>query len=163
MRNLLILFTVFAFCGPSVAHGEFYSYRDANGILHFTDNLVETPGNHEVTLRRHAEAADADVNAAPERSGPPDLRNADSGKITLETHAHKTHQSLNRRKADLKSEYDELIAARHRLKKKSETVHTFSELQIYNENASQLNRKIQDFEKRRHAYEAAVQTFLDGN
>ncbi len=163
MRNILIIIVVFALGVPSIVHGEFYSYRDANGVLHFTDTIVETPEDQNVTIRRHAETTDAAVNAAPARSGPPDSRNTDSGKITLETRAHGTHHSLNRRKSRLQSEYDELIAAQRKLKKKAETVHTFSELQIYNENASQLNRKIQDFEKRRRAYEAAVKTFLDGN
>jgi hypothetical protein len=156
----LSLFAVISM--PSSSHAEFYSYRDANGVLRFTDTLVESPINDDATLRRHHGAQNnaGNFSARPEPEAAP---GKSAGAITLETRAYQTHQTLNHRKARLESEYEELITAHRTLKKKAETVHTFSELQIYNENASQLNLKIQDFEKRRRAYETAVQTFLDGN
>ncbi len=43
---------------PNPGHAEFYKYKDANGILHFTDDLNEVPEDQRPDVWRYKEADD---------------------------------------------------------------------------------------------------------
>lgn len=148
---------------PASARAEFYSYRDESGVLRFTDDMMEVPETSDHSVRLYRESSESKMGSIKDETDSNPQVTPGSGGIVFETRAYSMHMTLNRQKASLKSEYDELIAVQQKLKAEAENVHTMSEMRIYNEKASDLNRKIQNFEEKRHAYEAKLNAFLQGN
>ena len=53
IRLFFVLLAVVVICLPRVGNAEFYRYRDANGVLRFTDNLAEVPKDQRPGAQRY--------------------------------------------------------------------------------------------------------------
>lgn len=156
----VILFT------PGDASAEFYKYRDANGVLRFTDNLAEVPPDQRSKVDSYKQVEDfrpptpdePDSSSRRDEDGDQRTRSgADSSMNAGETAAR--YQELNQRKAELDADYQELVAAQEAIQEERKAADTQEERQAINEKVMVLNQRIAEFEDKRAEFEQAVQAF----
>lgn len=148
---------------PTPAFAEFYKYRDANGVLRFTDNLAEVPQDQRPNVSRYQQVEDFQAPAAQ----PPEATEAnqrekresesESGRQAAEISAR--YKELNQKKAALDQEYTELTAAQQALAEERKSANTNSEVTALNQKVQQLNERIAAFEQKRSDFEQEVKAF----
>lgn len=162
----ILLVLLFSFIGND-ASAEFYKYRDANGVLRFTDNLAEVPPEQRPKVESYRQVEDFQQPSEPEpestdsRDESEEIsrgRTEGEGKPSSGEVADK-YKALNERKAELDAEYQELVAAQEALAEERKTADTPQEQQAVNEKVMALNERISAFEQKRSAFEEEVQAF----
>jgi hypothetical protein len=125
---------------PAVGSAEIYKYRDANGVLRFTDNLAEVPPSQRPNVQSYQEIKTTTI-AAEETAAEPiaDLKNIE--------------EQLLRDKAVLDEEYTQLTELRDSLEAAS-TPKTPEEIAVY-------EKQVADYNERLKAYEAKQQVFRE--
>jgi hypothetical protein len=146
---LLFLVSITAF-----SSAEIYKYRDADGVLRFTDNLQEVPeaqrpkveSFHEIKPKAASVEEAADKGAAT----------ADQGM------AERQAAALNEEKALLDSEYAQLEADRKQLVELSQTEKTADEDAAFQQQVEDFNASIKAYEEKRQAFEEKVKAYNAG-
>ena len=148
-------------CGPTAANGEFYRYKDENGVLRFTDNLQEVPADQRPGLKKYKEAEDDMTPAQLEKKRRQEAEAAQRAKIRSEQ-ARKgneieearidSHKDLERVKADLDEEHESLMNRKAGLQAERDTLTTAEEVRAYQEKIRNLNEEIKRFEERRRQF-----------
>ena len=152
---------VFSFANPAM--GEFFKYRDSNGVLRFTDNLAEVPVDQRPGAKSYKEADDyltpyqKQARAEKERQAAEmAAKEAKQGSFA----ARQTQRmNLNRTRTELDKEYGELIRAKEALQKEQAGATTPEKQAAYRESVNALNKRIIEYEGRRNAYEEALKNF----
>jgi hypothetical protein len=154
---VLFLFT------QTAAFAEFYKYRDANGVLRFTDNLAEVPPEQRPQVDSYQQVEDfqspADrLSAEPTQETEQEESGGSQGESDAAQIAAR-YRELNQKKAALDKEYTELVAAQQSLAQERESADTNEEKKAVNQKVQGLNERIAAFEQKRAAFEQEVQAF----
>ena len=169
MKFFCILIAAIIMSG--VASAEYYKYVDENGVLHFTDNLLEIPEAQREKIQKFKE-----IKAPPPASVPADsgtgmveagnpVKNktaAPSVKEALpadDTATLSKLQDLNREKAVLDQEYELLVRKKQALREERQKVSGKEAAADYGKKISALNDEIRSFEERRQVYLEKVKAF----
>ena len=162
-RFLLIAILVFGLAGT--AAGEFYRYRDANGVTRFTDNIMEVPADQRPAIKSYTEPDD---DLTPEEKAQK-TRKDEALRQKQELKARQTKQvrqlesaditspaGLQEMKAALDREYDGLLREKRTLDDQQARMKSNTELRRWREEVRELNQRIADFEVRRTAFKKKV-------
>ena len=123
MKRASMLFSlclaVLLFANPAL--GEFYKYRDSNGVLRFTDNLAEVPLNQRPKAQSYKEADDYLTPAQKReraqkarRKAAAEAKKAKQGSFEVQ---QAKRMDLNKMRTQLDTEYGELIREKKELAK----------------------------------------------
>lgn len=144
---------------PLVAYAEFYRYKDAQGVMRYTDNLAEVPEDQRPQVTTYQE-----VRTPPPAPPPAGERQAEGSTpaddAPIETFAvdPATLERLDATKKALDQEYAELMDSKQKLlKEKEEKLKGLAARDVtarkdYEDRVKALNDRIQDYEKRREAF-----------
>ena len=139
---------------PALSAAEFYKYRDANGVLRFTDDISEVPEDQRGNLKAYKSVVTPKPTeeTAEEQSGPK--------KSELEAMA----QKLEAEKAALEQEYQAILDEDRRIKAMAADPNNPPSPEAYNQQLRELRKKIdaydarrRDFQERAAAFDAHVQ------
>jgi len=159
--GMVALWTMPAWC-------EYYQYRDANGVLRFTDDIASVPPDqrpgvttHRSVVSRPAQGdsgssagSKASASPAPSRQGTPPSAKTWEGKTASQM------AEFDRRQAELDRTFAELQNERTRLEAKAPSPKaSFEEKAVYNRKVAALNAKIDRYEEELAAYTQQVKAY----
>lgn len=172
-RGVLVVLICLLYAGSAWA--EFYRYRDANGVLRFTDNLAEVPENQRPKIKQYGESTDEMTPEQKAAKTAEDARKADEQQKKLEATLSTGDKSvpadvnspgfidyLNRMKVALDGEYAALMKEKSDLDATKSTLKTNKERSRYQAQVIDLNSRIKDFNRRRDEYKAKADAFNAG-
>ncbi len=153
--------TVLLFANPAL--GEFFKYRDSNGVLRFTDNLAEVPLNQRPGAKSYKEADDYLTPQQKKERAEKARREAEMEAKAEKQDSFETQQGrrmdLNKTRLDLDKEYGELMREKKALKKEKEQAATPEQQTAYKKRVNALNKRIIEYESRRNQYEENIKSF----
>lgn len=175
MRITAVAAVLACFLFVTTASAEFYKYRDANGVLRFTDNIAEVPVDQRPKIKQYEEATDymtqeqkaakeeADAKAAKDHRAKLDAM-LSSGKNEAPEDVNDPGfvDYLNRTKVQLDNEYAGLMREKDELNASRASLKTESDIKDYQEKAKDLNARIKAFNLRRDEYKAKADAFNQG-
>jgi hypothetical protein len=144
-HRILILFLGLMLI-PGLCFAEFYKYRDANGVLRFTDNLAEVPENQRQNIQEYQEAV------TPEATGGPVEKVQ-----TLDLNARA--DQLNAERDLLAKEYAELEKERENLDKTTRDPQNDADFEAYKTQVDSYNNRIKAYEEKRKLFQTKVDAF----
>jgi predicted RNase H-like nuclease (RuvC/YqgF family) len=150
------------------AAGEYYQYRDQNGVLRFTDDIASIPADQrpDVTTHQSIKSDPEPVTteaAVRQEKGPsnvsPKQESRSSGGSWQERNARQK-QELDRMQAELKKTFEALKIERSKLRAEApEKEATVKEKATYNNKVEALNLKIAQYEERLAAFNEKVNAY----
>ncbi len=157
IRLLTFLLTVLMLTTVA-SYAEFYEYKDADGVLHFTDNPADVPKDQRVSLKPHAEIKSNDAAIQNAENAFDDVLKA------IEEAAQKAkiedielqREKLNAIEAELDAERNLLEKERKALQEKKKKAIGNAAVRSYNEHVKQLEEKIKAFNLKMQAYDKQV-------
>ena len=174
MKRLIIAVVIGIFLSSIPVWSAMYRYKDAGGVVRFTDNLADVPEKQ----RKGSVYENAPSPAAP--SGPEEL----SGRIDTSGHNQMLPEKSQRVDSDASSSQSEEISSdpsridqflkiktaldeeNSRLIKESlalseekKTISGNDAVKAFNEKVSALNARVDDYEKRRAAFQKEANAF----
>ena len=161
--SMLLSLCLLAFLFANPAMGEFFKYRDSNGVLRFTDNLAEVPVDQRPDAESYKEADDYLTPYQKEERAEKARQAAE--KAAKETklgslEAQQTQRrNFNKTRTELYEEYGELMRARKALQKEQAQATTPEKKAVYEKSVNDLNKRIIEYEGRRNQYEESIKTF----
>jgi len=152
---------VLLFANPVL--GEFFKYRDSNGVLRFTDNLAEVPPDQRPKAKSYKEADDyltpAQKRERTEKARrEKDLADKKAKEGTFEAR-QETRMNLNKMRTELDTEYGELMREKKALEKEKAQADTPEKQSAYKKRVNALNKRIIAYEDRRNKYEEDIKSF----
>jgi hypothetical protein len=154
---------------------EIYRYKDASGVVRFTDNLADVPEKQREGMAVYENAPPPVAPSATEQpsgqnttSGqslkvPEKPQNGDSAADYPQSEAVSNDPSRIDRLLKIKTALDEenaqIMKASLALSEEKETLSGNAAIKAYNEKATALNRRMDDYEKRRAAFEKEADAF----
>jgi len=159
------------------ACAEAYRYKDADGVIHFTDNYIEIPENQRWKVEtvfdweesatpvvQTAVDAPEDTPAAedpvanqqpPEQAGTrrPEAEAAEGAP------AQEQLEALVKIKVNLDNIYNSLASERVSLEKEQETIITLESMRAFQEKANIFNKKLADYERQRQAFQVRADAY----
>ena len=145
----LILWVVLSLISiPACA--EFYKYRDANGILRFTDNLLDVPRDQRENTQAYKEVV------TPEPKS--ELTDEESEESAL-NNKNSLIEQLNRERESLEQSFKDLGAERIALLKSPPSPQDQAAYETHRKRIEALNEKIKSYEKQRKLFQARVDAF----
>lgn len=152
---------VLLFANPAL--GEFFKYRDSNGVLRFTDNLAEVPPDQRPKAKSYKEADDYLTPAqkrarAAKAQQENELAAKKSKEGSFEAQQEK-RMDLNKMRSQLDTEYGELIREKKALEKEKTQADTPEKQTAYKKRVNALNKRIIEYEDRRNNYEEEIKSF----
>ncbi len=161
VKRLMICLVAIGFMVPSVVMAEFYKYRDANGVMRFTDNLAEVPVDQRPKVTSYSEPDDfltpearkkkevAEVQAAAAKAAPD---------ASLED-IQEERMRLNRLRVELDEEYGGLMKDRQTLEKMKAEAKDDTDREAYRDGVIDLNKRITAYETKRVDFQKAMDAF----
>jgi hypothetical protein len=148
MKILHLMMGLLLVVGSGTAWAEFYKYRDANGVLRFTDDLSEVPVEQRQKVKAYQSVpATVTVTSEPSEQGAASPENADP--VAQE-------DGLHAERIALEQEYEEITEANRRLKAEVEDPNNLPDPIEYNQKVKALDAKVKAYEARRKAFEDKV-------
>lgn len=131
---------------PGLCPAEFYKYRDANGVLRFTDNLLDVPEDQREQVQEYKEIVTPQEKEVPlEKTSLEDLN----------TRATK----LNAERDILAKEYADLEKDRAALEKQTRDPQNQTEYAEYLKLVEDYNARIKAYETKRKLFQEKVDAF----
>lgn len=130
---------------PGLCFAEFYKYRDANGVLRFTDNLQDVPKEQRAKIQAYQESVTPEATEPLEADQKPDL-NARA-------------QQLNEERGLLASEFAELEKERQALESATREPQNEAEYEAYKTRVDTFNQRIKAYEVKRQIFQTKVDAF----
>lgn len=159
MKYWAILLGLGLFFISAIASAEYYKYRDKNGVLRFTDNMMEVPADQRQKVTTYEE-----VNSNPANESQPDPQTDATDDIKAESAEGEpglTEEMLRKEKAgldetfkNLENEKARLTEAAKKPRSPSENAAFLNQVKAYNEKRSAYQSKSADFQKKVDAYNA---------
>jgi len=134
----------------SLSHAEYYKYTDGDGVLHFTDNILEVPQSQRKDVKQYQEIKPGDKAPSDE---PGDVDEEAVGDIK------KREETLMAEKAVLDKEYEALAAEKKILEEAAEKSRNYADNQKFEAQIEAFNARTTDYEKRRSAFKVKVDAF----
>lgn len=143
---LLFLLSTVAF-----SSAEIYKYRDANGVLRFTDNLQEVPEKQRPQVESYYEIKS---KAAPA------MEEADKDSaVTSEDEADRTAAALEAEKGLLDGEYAQLEADKKKLVELSQAEKNAEAEAAFQKQVQDFNARIKAYDEKRKVFEQKVNAY----
>lgn len=130
---------------PGLCLAEFYKYRDANGVLRFTDNLQDVPREQRDQIKSYQEAVTPEATPSLESEQKPDL-NARA-------------QQLNDERDLLAQEFEELEKERQALESATREPQDDAQYEAYKTRVDTFNQRIKAYEVKRQIFQTKVDAF----
>jgi hypothetical protein len=146
---MLILMTLISIL-PSPACAEFYKYRDANGVLRFTDNLMEVPEDQRENLKSYTEAV------TPEEE--PQISDSAQKAAALKNRNSRIEQMNGEREA-LAQSFNELETERKAILESAPDPQDQEAYEAHRQRIMTFNEKIKVYEEKRKQFQEKVDAF----
>jgi hypothetical protein len=130
---------------PGLCFAEFYKYRDANGVLRFTDNLADVPKHQRENIQQYQEAIIPEPAEAVEKA--PELN------------LNERADQLNTERDLLAKEYAELAAERNAMEKETPDPQDADAFTAYKNRVDDFNIRIKAYEEKRKTFQIKVDAF----
>jgi Domain of unknown function (DUF4124) len=148
MLTMLLILLVL----PMFASAEIYKYRDANGVLRFTDNLAEVPVAQRKNIQQYQEIKT--TSAVVEPAG-----DDTDGEGTAKD-AKNLEKELTDEKGVLDNEYSQLMQMRNRLESDPQPS-TPEEIAAHENKVQDYNIQLKIYEVKQKAFREKVQAYQD--
>ena len=126
---------------PSLA--EIYKYRDANGVLRFTDNPLEVPKEQQETVDTYRESKlMEEAGEAVEVDSLPDIA-----------------EKLEAEKASLAQEFEGLEAERRQLEEEAKVARNEADNAVFERKIQDYNQRLEAYENRRRLFQEKVDVY----
>ena len=148
VRTLFLLVVLSLIPIPGCA--EYYKYRDADGVLRFTDNLLDVPKNQREKIQAYKEV----VTPEPKPETPDVLKEeaASKDKNTRIEQLNSERESLERSFKDLDAERSTLLGSSPNPQEKEAYEDHRKRIEAFNE-------KIKSYETQRKLFQSKVDAF----
>jgi Domain of unknown function (DUF4124) len=147
-RTLIVLAVLSLIPIPVCA--EFYKYKDANGVLRFTDNLLDVPRDQREKIQAYKEVV------TPETK--PELTDEEIEESAL-NNKNSLIEQLNRERETLEQSYKDLGAERTALLKSPPSPQDQAAYEAHRQRIEAFNAKIKSYEEQRKLFQAKVDAF----
>lgn len=158
---IVIGFLVFA----GAAAAEFYKYTDENGNIRFTDDINQIPPDQREKAKGYQEfqseteeASQSSVDGDTTSEKDETVQGSEAGKSENFDFDNEL-KTLDKRKAELASEYDSLMQENARLAEDKKTVKNKADAEKYNERVRVLNEKLKDHDRKRREFFGDVEDY----
>ena len=146
LLTLLILLPLIAI----PASAEFYKYKDANGVLRFTDNLLEVPEDQRENLQSYQEVV------TPEES--PATPDTVKKEAALQDRNNRIEQ-MNAEREILAQSYSDLESERKALLESAPDPQDQKAYEAHRKSIEAFNEKIKTYEEKRKLFQDKVDAF----
>lgn len=142
---------------PALSFAEFYKYRDKDGVLRFTDNLVDVPEDQRPKVDSYSEPDDyltpqqKKKKAVQKEKASKKIRKG-SGRLTKDS----SFMGLNRVKTELDAEHADLVRTKQAMNREKNTLSSIEAVKKYQDKVRSLNKRIVDYEKRRTEFKRKI-------
>lgn len=157
LRYKPIIFLLILLLVPALSFAEFYKYRDKDGVLRFTDNLVDVPEDQRPKVDNYSEPDDfltpqeKKKKAIQKEKASKKIRKG-SGSLTKDS----SFMGLNRVKTELDAEHADLVRTKQAMNREKNTLSSIEAVREYQDKVRSLNERIVDYEKRRTEFKRKI-------
>jgi chromosome segregation ATPase len=146
---MLILMTLISLV-PIPACAEFYKYRDANGVLRFTDNLMEVPEDQRENLKSYTEVV------TPEEK--PQISESAKKAAALKNRNSRIDQ-MNGERESLAQSFNELETERKAILESAPDPQDQEAYEAHRQRIMTFNEKIKAYEEKRKQFQEKIDAF----
>lgn len=161
-KSATVLIMALVFCLSASAHAAFYKYRDANGVLRFTDDLSEVPPEQRPKMETYGQVEDFQRPAPQTPIKAPDEKAAEAEKGSDGSRAAEIadqYKELNEMKTQLDAEYEALMTEKKAIEAERKAAQTKEAQEAVNERVRGLNERIKAFDQKRGDFEQQVKAY----
>ena len=157
LRYKPIIFLLILLLVPALSFAEFYKYRDKDGVLRFTDNLVDVPEDQRPKVDSYSEPDDyltpqqKKKKAIQKEKASKKIRKG-SGRLTKDS----SFMGLNRVKTELDAEHADLVRTKQAMNREKNTLSSIEAVKEYQDKVRSLNERIVEYEKRRTEFKRKI-------
>jgi hypothetical protein len=157
--TLITALALALFLAAMPASAEFYKYRDANGVLRFTDNLAEVPPDQRPNVSTYegvqasGDASAEQAAALPSDEGQREAAAAGGSGSGVKEDLGEERKRLEGIKQTLDKEREDLALQKEALKEERKRLRDERDARVYNEKVKELNDRIAEYEQRRKAFQ----------
>jgi chromosome segregation ATPase len=149
ITRILVLLTLLSLI-PLPVWAEFYKYKDANGVLRFTDNLLEVPEDQREKLQSYQEVV------TPEEK--PVISESARKEAALKSRNSRIEQ-MNAERETLAQSYNELETERKSLLESKPDPQNQKAFDDHRQRIETYNQKIKIYEEKRQMFQEKIDTF----
>ena len=157
-KKLSIFMTVLFLA--ATASAEFYKYYDEKGNVHFTDDYNKVPVDQRANVRGYEEYQITDAAeqytediSEEENVQPSEIETEKGNKYDFDSKI----KEFDRIKQELSQEYEALMQENAKLAEEKKNIKTADDIRRYNEQVSNLNKKIAEHDRKRNAFFTTVE------
>lgn len=133
---------------PAMAGAEFYKYRDANGVLRFTDDITEVPVDQRAKLKEYQSVVTTEPSTADKEE-----QGGQEGSLGARA------QTLEAERAALEQEYQAIIEEDRRIKASVADSENPADPEAYNQQLRELQQRIDAYAEHRKAFQEKASAF----
>ena len=166
IRSIIVMGLTLCWLIP--AYGEYYQYKDENGVLRFTDDIASIPPDQRPDVKTHQSieskpvrqiSGSAPVESTTKASAAVKESSQSSGSTWQERNSKK-RQELDQMQVELKKTYETLQAERSKLEATVPPSNApFKEKAKHNKKVEGLNEKIAIYEAQLDSFNEQVQAY----
>ena len=160
-RYLMLTLVMVWFASP--VHAEFYRYRDKNGVLRFTDNIVDVPKDQRKGANKYETAAPPGEQEQSRAAGEAGSQAAAPApkpeEPSIEIPPGPEADRLNKIKAELDKEHAELLVKKSALNKETDIYSSNEKFEAYKAKVTRFNLRKEAYEKRVEAFERELEAY----
>jgi len=149
IMRVLILMTVISLVSVPVC-AEFYKYRDANGVLRFTDNLMEVPEDQRENLKSYKESVTTEEK--------PQISESTKKAAALKNRNSRIEQMNGEREA-LAQTFSDLETERKTILDSAPDPQDQEAYEAHRQRISTFNEKIKAYEEKRKQFQEKIDAF----
>lgn len=143
MRCFLWIFIFSLLLVPDSSFAEYYKYRDENGVIRFTDNILEVPKSQQENVEAYRE-----IKLLEE-----------AGEVTEVESMHDIAAKLQTEKTMLGQEFEQLEAERQQLEEVAKITRSEAENDAFEKKIRDYNLRLQQYEAKRLLFKEKVDTY----
>jgi len=175
MKHFVFVAMIGIFLSSYPVRAEIYQYKDTGGVVRFTDNLADVPEKQRAGMSVYENAPSPAAPSATEQpsgqnimSGqslktPDKSHSGDSGADSLQSEELSNDPSridqLLKIKTNLDEENAQFMKESLALSEEKKTLSGNAAIQAYNEKVNALNGRVDNYEKRRAAFQKEADAF----
>ena len=175
MKRFVFVVMMGVFLSSPPVWAEMYRYKDAGGVIRFTDNLADVPEKQRQGISVYENAPSPAVPSAAEQPSGRNTTNGQNLKMSEKPQsgdsAADSPQSeefsndpsridlLLKIKTALDAENAQFVKESLALSEEKKTLSGSAAIKVYNEKINALNARVEDYEKRRAAFQKEADAF----